>query len=126
MAKSTKEEATPSRRRAAGAHVANARAQLARIVGIIFVVLAVILALAALLVALKSNISHDNPLVKFVLNVANAIDGPFSKDNGIFHFHGKSANVKNALVNWGIAAVIYLIIGRVLATLIRPKGTTKG
>lgn len=125
MAKKTKadtDETVPERSRQHGEQVALLRTQLARAVGIIFAVLAVILALAALLVALRSNISMGNPLVKLVLNIADAVDGPFGKDNGIFHFTGKSAETKNALVNWGLAAIIYLVIGRVLASVISPKG----
>ena len=47
--------------------------------------------------------------------------------NGVFHFTGKghdaaaSAITKNALVNWGIAAVIYLVIGRVLGRLVAGR-----
>ena len=29
---------------------------------------------------------------------------------------------KNALLNWGIAAVVYLVVGRLIANLIAPKG----
>ena len=97
------------------------RSQAARAVRIIFGVLAAILALGAVLVVLHSSINPDNPIVKFVVDTADAISGPFSRDNGIFHFTGKNSAEKNALLNWGIAAVVYLLIGRVLANLIAPK-----
>ena len=35
-------------------------------------------------------------------------------------FDGKDAPVKAALTNWGIAAVIYLVVGKVLDRIIRP------
>ena len=35
-------------------------------------------------------------------------------------FDGKDAETKGALVNWGIAAVVYLLIGKVLDRVIRP------
>ena len=70
--------------------------------------LATILALGAILVVLRSNINEANSIVKLVENVAEAISGPFSRDNGIFNFSGKNAIAKNALLNWGIAAVVYL------------------
>ena len=74
------------------------------------------------LVVLHSNINESNSLVKFIEDTADNISGPFSRNDGIFHFTGKDAVSKNALLNWGIAAVVYLLIGRVLAGLIEPKG----
>jgi hypothetical protein len=101
------------------------RGQAARAVRIIFGILAAILALGAVLVVLGHNINSDNSIVKFILDTADNISGPFSRDNGIFSFHGKNAasNLKkDALLNWGIAAIVYLVIGRVLSNLIAPKG----
>jgi hypothetical protein len=97
------------------------RMQVARVVRIVFGVLAAILALGALLVVLRANINQDNPLVKLITDVADAISGPFSRDNGIFDFGGKHAESKNVLLNWGIAAIVYLLIGRFLAQAIEPK-----
>ena len=58
-------------------------------------------AVGALLVALKMN--PDNPLVAFVRDGAELLDfGSFKS------FEGKNAEVKEHLVDWGIAAVIYL------------------
>lgn len=97
------------------------RLQVARVVRIVFGVLAAILALGALLVVLRENINQDNPLVKLVTDVAETISGPFSRKDGIFDFGGKNAASKNVLLNWGIAAVVYLLIGRFLAQAIEPK-----
>jgi len=99
------------------------RGQAARAVRIIFGVLATILALGAVLVVLRHNINADNSIVKFIEDTADAISGPFSRDDGIFHFTGKNAIAKNALLNWGIAAIVYLLIGSFLANLIAPKST---
>jgi hypothetical protein len=53
--------------------------------------------------------------------VADALDlEVFSRDNGIFTFHGGDAATKNALANWGLAAVAYLVVGRILERVIRP------
>jgi hypothetical protein len=93
----------------------------AKIVRVVFLVFAVVLALGAFLVAVRDNVSQDNVLVKLVLDIADAIDGPFSRDNGIFEFHGKSAETKDAVVNWGIAALVYLVIGRFLQRLLSPR-----
>ena len=97
------------------------RQQAARAVRIIFGVLATILALGAILVVLRDNINAHNTIVKFINDAADAIAGPFSREDGIFHFTGKNAAAKNALLNWGIAAIVYLLIGRFLSNLIAPK-----
>jgi len=99
------------------------RAKAARIVHIVFGVLATILALGAVLVVLRNNINENNSIVELITNVADAISGPFSRDDGIFSFTGKNAESKNALLNWGIAAIVYLLIGRFLANAIAPKST---
>ena len=111
--RSKRHHATPGRPSAA---------KVARAVRIIFGVLATILALGALLVVLRNNINEQNTIVKFITDVADAIAGPFSRTDGIFDFSGKNAVAKNALLNWGIAAIVYLLIGRLLANAIAPKG----
>ncbi|RNL65233.1 hypothetical protein EFK50_04530 [Nocardioides marmoriginsengisoli] len=99
------------------------RDTMAKILRVVFLFFAVVLALGAFLVAAHENVSQDNQLVKFVLDVAGAIDGPFSRDNGIFDFHGTNGDVKDAVVNWGIAALVYLAIGRYLQRLLAPKSS---
>lgn len=98
------------------------RHQLARVVRIVFTVLAAILAVGAILVVLRDNVNGQNTIVRFVLDVGDAVSGPFSRDNGIFDFSGENAAAKNALVNWGIAAVVYLVLGRVLSGVVAPRG----
>ena len=97
------------------------RETIARVIRIVFIAFALVLALGAFLVAARDNVSPDNALVKLVLNLADAIDGPFSRENGIFTFSGKNAETKDAVVNWGIAAIVYLVVGRYLQRLIAPK-----
>ena len=105
-----------------GAAQAAVRSKAARVVRIVFGVLATILALGAVLVVLRNNINEQNSIVELITNVADAISGPFSRDDGIFSFTGKNAEAKNALLNWGIAAIVYLLVGRLLANAIAPKG----
>jgi hypothetical protein len=89
------------------------RSRLASLVWLVAVVCALFLAVGALLIALKMN--QQNGLVSFVVDGANKLDfGDFKK------FTGKNAATKGHLVNWGIAAVIYLVVGKVLDRLIRP------
>ncbi|WP_240770182.1 hypothetical protein [Nocardioides sp. GY 10127] len=101
------------------ARIARGRALLAQLVWTAVVVVAAVLALGALLVAIGAN--PDNTLVRLVLDLANAADlGVFSRTNGIRQFGGENADVKNALFNWGLGAIAYLVVGRVLARLISP------
>jgi hypothetical protein len=96
-----------------------ARAVVAQVVWLAAVVCALFLAVGALLVALDAN--QDNALVRFVLEVAAVVDlDVFSRSNGIFTFSGADAATKNALTNWGLAAIAYLVVGRVLERVIRP------
>ena len=95
------------------------RSRLASLVWLIAVVCALFLAVGALLIALGAN--QDNAIVKFVLDVADVLDlNVFGRDTGIFTFDGKDAATKGALVNWGIAAVAYLVVGKILDRIIRP------
>lgn len=89
------------------------RSRIASLVWLVAVVCALFLAVGALMVALKMN--QDNAIVAFVLDAAEKLDfGDFKE------FTGKDAAVKSALTNWGIAAVIYLVVGKVLDRIIRP------
>jgi hypothetical protein len=114
----TRRRRSPETKAKAKATIATVRTKLASLVWLVAVVCALFLAVGALLVALKAN--QDNSIVKFVLDGADALDGPFSRDNGIFTFAGKDAATKSALVNWGLAAVVYLVIGKILDRIIRP------
>src|SRR3954447_6059005 len=95
------------------------RVVLAQVVWLGFLAAALFLAVGALLIAVDAN--TDNNLVQFVLDGAERVDlGIFSKDNGIKQFSGSNAETKNALFNWGIGAVVWLVVGRILERLIRP------
>lgn len=122
MAKVVKsDEPFPERAQASRLENDRIRDLMAKILRVVFLLFSVILALGAFLVAAHDNVSQTNDLVKFILKVAGAIDGPFSRDNGIFSFHGKNAATKDAVVNWGIAALVYLAIGRYLQRLLAPR-----
>jgi len=99
--------------------VARTRVVVAQVVWLLCLVAALFLAVGALLIAVDAN--RDNELVKFVLAGAERVDlGIFSKDNGVKQFDGANAETKNALFNWGIGAVVWLLMGRFLDRLIRP------
>jgi hypothetical protein len=95
------------------------RRRLAQLVWLLCVIAALILAIGALLVALKAN--KDNNLVDWVLKAADKLDlTVFDRANGIKDFTGKNAEVKEALLNWGLAALVWLIGGRIIDRIIRP------
>ncbi|MBM7519671.1 hypothetical protein [Nocardioides nitrophenolicus] len=99
--------------------VARVRDNLARVVWIVCMALALVLAAAAFTYALEAN--ADNSLVKLVRDLADVFDlGFFDLDNPVKAFEGKNAVVKTALFNYGLASVVYLVIGRVLERVIRP------
>jgi len=91
------------------------RERVAAIVWILTVIAAVILAAGALLIALDANPNND--LVDSVIGWAGDLDGPFNK---MFTFDGENAATKEALVNWGLAAVAWLIGGKIASSIIRP------
>lgn len=114
----TKAASAPSEpRRTMG--VAAVRRLVAQVLWALFVVAALFLAVGALLVAVDANVEND--AVRFVLDGADALDlGVFSTDNGVMKFTGENAATKNALFNWGLGAIVWLFVGRVVDRLVRP------
>ena len=95
------------------------RTTAATLVWLFAVVCALFLAVGALLIALKAN--EQNSVVHFIISGAEKLDGPFSLKDGIFTFAAdQDGRVKSALTNWGIAAVVFLLIGKILDRVIRP------
>ena len=95
------------------------RARLAQIVWLLAALAALVLAVGALLIALDAN--RDNTLVDTVLRAADYVDlDVFSRKDGIKQFRGDGAQVKNALFNWGLGAIAYLVVGRLLDRIIKP------
>ncbi len=99
--------------------IARVRGIVSRVVWVICLSLALLLAAAAFSFALDANDKND--LVQVVRDLANAFDlGFFDLDNPVKRFEDPNSDVKNALFNYGICAVIYLIAGRFLERIIRP------
>jgi hypothetical protein len=102
------------------AWLARPRTVVAQVLWTLCVLAALVLAVGALLVALKAN--EDNALVKAVMRVADVVDlGVFDRGNGIKQFGGSDAATKDALVNWGLGALAWLIVGRLVDRLLRPR-----
>ncbi len=102
------------RRRRAGGAVAAAGAGtallIARIVRLIAGIVALILALGIAFVVFKA--SPSNTIVSHVHDWAHWLATPF---NGLFHLHGARGTTA---LNWGIALVVYLVVGHVIASIV--------
>jgi hypothetical protein len=110
--------ATRTERPAAGAGAAavGARAAgglfvgLARLVRIAAALVFALIVLAIILFDAKAN--SGNGIVKAIHDAANVLTSPF---HGLFSIHGPR---KELSVNWGIAAIVYLIAGTIAAAII--------
>lgn len=115
-------ETRTDRTAAARAAANKVRARVAQVVWLVCVLAALILAAGALCVALKAN--PDNGLVKFVTDTADKLDfGVFSRGkDGVAHWKGQThaAETKNAVLNWGLAALVWLVGGKILERVIKP------
>jgi hypothetical protein len=95
----------------------------ARVLWAICAVCAVILAIAVLLIAVDANPQND--LVRWMVQRADNVDlGFFDLQNPIKDWDEKEKNpaedVKTALFNYGIAAIVWLGIGKLLDRVVRP------
>ena len=95
------------------------RLRIAQVVWLAFVVCALFLAVGALCIALDAN--RDNSLVK--LRARRREPGRprgLLPGDGIKEFTGANAETKDALFNWGLGAVAWLVVGRIVERVIRP------
>jgi hypothetical protein len=91
-------------------NAAMARASVARAVMAIATIVALILVVGILLVVLEANASNE--LVKAVHDAAQFLAGPF---DGLFNLTRHKVEIA---VNWGIAAIVWYALGRLIARLI--------
>ena len=83
----------------------------ARVVSLITSVIVGLIVVAIVLVLLEAN--RDNAIVDWLVGAGDFLSQPF---HGIFSMDGRKASVA---VNWGLAAVIYALIGGFIARLLR-------
>lgn len=86
----------------------------ASLVVILATAAAVVLALHIVFVVVKTN--QDNGIVQFVDDVAGTLAWQFK---GLFLAGGKNMQV---FVNFGLAAIVYLVLGRLASGLLRRLG----
>ena len=99
----------PRRGGRAGAY--GALGVLARVIEIVVAVVALIIVLGILLVVLEAN--RSNGIVDAIVDAARWLAGPF-KD--IFSLEDRKLEVA---INWGLALLIYVVVGRIVAGLLR-------
>jgi hypothetical protein len=95
--------------------VAAATRGLARLIRLAAGIIAAVIVLGILFVVLEAN--PDNTIVSAVDDVASALVGPF---DGMFQLDNAKTEVA---VNWGIAALAYLILGALIAWVVAWIGT---
>ncbi len=119
---STTATASGSVRARMGKQVTRARSRLAKVLWLLCAFAALVLAVGALLVALQgSGTNPDNALYQLVVDTAERLDfGVFSPSNGLFDFTGKDGDTLDVLSNWALAAIVWLIAGRILERVVRP------
>jgi hypothetical protein len=103
--------ATKGKRRGGLVAAYGALGMLANVVDVVVAVVAVIIALDVVLVVLEANRAND--IVQLVHDAGRWVVGPF-KD--IFSLDDRKLEVA---VNWGIALVVYVAVGRFVASLLR-------
>lgn len=103
-----------------GAGIKRLRTLLGEIVWFACLLAATALLLGAVLVVLEAN--TRNALVEAVLKAADWADlGVFSRTAGVKQFTGDGATVKNAVTNWGLGAVAWLVVGRIARRILTPR-----
>jgi hypothetical protein len=85
--------------------------ELARIVSLITAVVVGLVVVGIVLIVLDAN--RDNQIVDWLVGAAEFLTEPF--DN-VFEPDGRKARVA---INWGLAAVVYTIVGGLIARLLR-------
>ena len=86
------------------------------VVGLLGLLFSVILAVGALFVALGT--AQDSSFFTALSDICDALAGPL-KD--VFTFSGANADMKQALVGWGLGSMGYLLLGRFLQSLLLSR-----
>lgn len=86
-------------------------AVLATLVDVVVGLVCLVIAAGILLVVLGAN--EDNAIAGAVLDAAEFLVGPFSD------LFTRDSQKEEVAINWGIALIVYFIIGRLIAALLR-------
>jgi hypothetical protein len=114
-------QAGPSRTRTAAARgawaVGSGMLMIARLVRLVTALVALVIVVAIVLRVLGAN--PGNVVVKDIHDIGKTLVGPF---HNVFSLKNPKASIA---ANWGLAAVVWLIVGSVIASLIArisPRG----
>jgi hypothetical protein len=99
-------------RNRSSAAATSGRRLLARVIATVAAIVALVLVLGIVLVLLKAN--QSNAIVGAVRDAAGWLAGPFE---GMFSLDRPRTETA---VNWGVAAVVWLALGRLLARIVAP------
>ena len=88
------------------------RRTLGRIVDLITTIVVLVIVLGIVLVVLKAN--PDNSIGDAIRDAAKYLAKPF---DAIFEMDKRRTEIA---VNWGIAAAVYLVVGRLISRIVRP------
>ena len=91
---------------------ARARAGAARAISILTTIIVLFIVVGIVLVVLEANRSND--IVSVIFDVAEFFVDPFEN---LFTLDDRKVEVA---VNWGLGALVYAIVGRILARLVAP------
>ena len=95
-----------------GGGATSARAGAARAIGLITTAIVLVIVIGIVLQVLDANQSND--IVRFFTDVAGFFVDPFED---LFTLKDKDGEIA---INWGLAAVVYLVVGRVLTAIVGP------
>lgn len=96
------------------------RTVLGQVLRSICTLFAFVLAVAAALMVAEANTA--NHLVTYAQQAADHLDlAVFDVDNGVMKFTGDRADLKNALFNRGVAALVWLFIGRTVERIVAGR-----
>ncbi|MGD9959594.1 hypothetical protein [Nocardioides sp.] len=104
------------------------RVRLSQLVWLLGLLCALVLAAGALVVAvIGAGNEPDNALVRFLLTVANHLDfGALSDRKALIDLSGADEATKETMANWGVAAVIWVVLGWGLSIFLRPEAVPRG
>lgn len=83
----------------------------ARVIMAITSIIVVIIVLGIILVLVGAN--KANPLVDFTLDIGSWLTYPFHQ------LFKRPTEAQNVLINWGLAALVYLVVGSAIARIAR-------
>ncbi len=108
--------------------MSSTRLRLSQLVWLLGLLCASILAAGALIVALiGADAQPTNWMIRFVLSAADHLDfGALSDRKALIDLSVSDESTKEAMANWGVAAVIWVVLGWGLSIFLKPDEVHRG